>query len=83
MHAKKVRETQAIAAQPFVRPDEPVLPARQRLHANIERLRFLDEQLSWDQREQAELLTAIQLVGFKVQHLAWQIQKEEGPGPTT
>jgi len=82
MHAKIVKEVKAIATQPFVRPDEPVSPARQRLHANIERLRLLDGQLYRDQVEQAELLAAIQLVGFKVQHLVWQIQKEEGLGPT-
>jgi hypothetical protein len=83
MHAKKVKEIKAIATQPFVRPDEPVPPARQRLHANIERLLLLDKQLYWDHLEQAELLTAIQLTGFKIQHLAWQIQKEEGLGPMT
>jgi hypothetical protein len=82
MHAKTVKEAKAIAAQPFVRPDDPALPARQRLHANIERLRLLDKQLYWDQLEQAELLTAIQLVGFKIEHLAWQIQNEENLRPT-
>jgi hypothetical protein len=46
------------------------------LHANIERLLSLDQQLCWDHLEQAELLTAIQLVAFKVQHLAWQMQKD-------
>ena len=82
MHAKKVKEIKAIATQPSVRPDEPVRPARQRLHANIERLLLLDKQLYWDQLEQAELLTAIQLVGFKIEHLAWQIQNEENLRPT-
>jgi len=82
MNAQKIRESQAIGTPDVVSQDRPVPTRRQRLHANIERLLSLDKQLYGDQLEQAELLTAIQLVGFKVQHLAWQIQKDECVGPT-
>lgn len=81
MNAKRSKEVKAIGTQQAVSPDVPVPTARQRLHANIERLLSLDRQLYWDQSEQAELLTAIQLVAFKVQHLAWQIEKDECPDP--
>ena len=47
------------------------------MHRNIERLQALSGQLFWDQLKQLELLTAIELVGFKVQHLARQIQEAE------
>jgi len=86
MKAKKIEEVKAIGTQQVVSPDGPVatqLPTpRQRLHANIERLLALDKQLYWDQLEEAELLTVIRLIGFKVQHLARQIQKDERLGPT-
>ena len=77
MNARQIKERQAIGTQKAVSQDRPVPTRRQRLHANIERLLSLDKQLYWDQLEQAELLTVIQLVGFKVQHLAWQIQEDE------
>ena len=82
MNARRIKDVKAIGTKQVVDPDGPVPTARQRLHANIERLLVLDKQLYWDQLEQAELLTAIQLVGFKVQHLAWQIEKDECLGPT-
>ena len=82
MNARRIKDVKAIGTQQVVNPDGPVPTARQRLHANIERLLVLDKQLYWDQLEQAELLTAIQLVGFKVQHLAWQIQEDECLGAT-
>jgi hypothetical protein len=77
MNAKKIEEVKALGTQQVVSPDAPVPTPRQRLHTNIERLLSLDKQLCWDQLEQSELLTVIQLVGYKVQHLAWQIQKDE------
>ena len=82
MNANKIEEVKALATQQSVSPEAAVPTPRQRLHANIERLLSLDEQLYWDQLEQAELLTVIQLVGYKVQHLAWQIQNDECLGPT-
>jgi hypothetical protein len=82
MNAKRIKKDKAIGTEDVVSQDQPAPTRRQRLHANIERLLSLDKQLGWDQLEQAELLTAIQLVGFKVQHLAWQIQKDECVGPT-
>jgi hypothetical protein len=81
MNAKGIEEDKAIGTQQVVSQDRSEPTPRQRLHANIERLLSLDQRLSWDQLAQAELLTAIQLVGFKVQHLAWQIQKDECLGP--
>jgi hypothetical protein len=47
------------------------------LHTNIERLAALDKQLYWDKLKEAELLKEIEMIGFKVQHLAWQIQNDE------
>jgi hypothetical protein len=58
-------------------PAAPQATPRERLHTNIERLIALDKQLFWDKLKQAELLTDIGTVAFKVQHLAWQIQNEE------
>lgn len=83
MNAKKIEEVKALGTQQVVSPDAPVPTPRQRLHTNIERLLSLDKQLCWDQLEQSELLTVIQLVGYKVQHLAWQIQKNECLDSTT
>jgi hypothetical protein len=82
MKAKKIKEDNAIGTQQVVSPDGPVPTPRQRLHANIQRLLVLDKQLYWDPLEEAELLLSIQLVGFKVQHLAWQLQKNESLDPT-
>jgi hypothetical protein len=81
MNAKRIKEVKASGAQQVISLDTPAPTPRQRLNANIERLLSLDKQLCWDQLEQVELLTAIQLVAFKVQHLAWQIQKDECLGP--
>jgi hypothetical protein len=58
----------------------PTFTARQRLHQNVQRLQSLDEQLLADQLQQPELLTAIELVGFKIRHLARQIQNAEQIG---
>lgn len=55
----------------------PTYTARQRLHQNIQRLQSLEQQLLSDQLQQTELLTAIELVGFKIRHLARQIQQAE------
>jgi hypothetical protein len=82
MNAKRIKKDKAIGTQDVVSQDQPAPTPRQRLHANIERLLLLDKQLDWDQLEQVGLLTAIQLIGFKVQHLAWQILKDECVGPT-
>lgn len=60
--------------------DQPLPTPRERLHQNIERLQALSKQLFWDQLKQAELLTAVELIGFKVQHLARQIQEAEDLG---
>ena len=57
----------------------PVLTPRERLHQNITRLQSLEEQLTADLQKQDELLTAIQLTGFKIRHLAQQIQETEQP----
>ena len=52
------------------------LTPRERLHQNILRLRALDRRLSSrTPRNQNELLTAIELTGFKIRHLARQIQE--------
>jgi hypothetical protein len=59
---------------------QPGPAPRERLHQNIERLQTLSEQLFGHQLEQADLLIAIELVGFKVQHLARQIQEAENLG---
>ena len=57
---------------------EPLIPTpRQRLHQNIKRLHFLDRQLRRHHVKPTALLTTIELVGFKVQHLARQIQEAE------
>jgi len=55
----------------------PVYTARQRLRQNVQRLQSLEEQLLSDQLKQTELLTEIELVGFKIRHLARQIQQAE------
>lgn len=60
----------------------PALTPRERLHRNIQRLRSLERRLSGDSRIQADLLTAIELVGFKIRHLARQMQEAE-PVATT
>jgi len=53
---------------------------REPLHRNIQRLRSLERQLSTDSRTQADLLTSIELIGFKIRHLARQMQEAEQPG---
>lgn len=58
----------------------PTFTARQRLHQNIQRLQSLDQQLLAEQLQQPELLTSIELVGFKIRHLARQIQDAEQIG---
>lgn len=55
----------------------PTLTPLERLHQNIARLQALDRQLYGDQQQQSELLTAIELVGFKIRHLVRQIQDAE------
>jgi hypothetical protein len=77
MEAKQSSENATQQTESLYRP----LPTpRERLHQNIERLQALSKQLFWDQLTQAELLTIIELVGFKVQHLARQIQEAEDFG---
>jgi hypothetical protein len=67
-------------AQQTMGPDRLLPTPRERLHQNIERLQALNNQLFWDQLKQAELLTVIELVGFKIQHLSRQIQEAEDLG---
>lgn len=55
----------------------PALTPRERLQRNIQRLRSLDRRLSSDSRKQEELLTSIELIGFKIRHLARQIREAE------
>jgi hypothetical protein len=74
------KQTEGSDIQQTIRLDRSLPTPRERLHQNIERLQALSKQLFWDQLKQAELLTAIELVGFKVQHLAWQIQEAEDLG---
>jgi hypothetical protein len=57
----------------------PALTPRERLQRNIQRLRSLERRLSDDSRNQADLLTSIELIGFKVRHLARQMQETEQP----
>jgi hypothetical protein len=57
----------------------PALTARERLHRNIQRLRSLERRLSGDSGTQADLLTSIELIGFKIRHLARQMQEAEQP----
>ncbi len=59
-------------------PDAPpTLSPRERLHQNIARLQSLDRQLLDGPLTQTGLLTAIELVGFKIRHLVRQIQTTE------
>ena len=76
----EAKQTEGSDIQQTISPDRPLPTPRERLHQNIERLQALSDQLFWDQLMQAELLTAIDLVGFKVQHLARQIQEGEDLG---
>jgi len=55
----------------------PALTPRERLHHNIQRLRSLDRRLACDSRKQADLLTSIELVGFKIRHLVRQMREAE------
>jgi len=55
----------------------PALTPRERLHRNIQRLRSLDRRLASDSRKQADLLTSIELVGFKIRHLVRQMRDAE------
>jgi hypothetical protein len=80
MDAQTSNETKSDGTQEIETLDQPAFNARQRLHQNIQRLQSLDTQLSWDQVRQAELLTTIELVGFKIRHLARQIQESERLG---
>ena len=76
----QAKETNGDDAQQTMGPDRLLPTPRERLHENIERLQALSNQLFWDQLKQAELLTFIELVGFKIQHLARQIQEGEDLG---
>ncbi len=60
----------------------PAVTPRERLHRNIQRLRSLDRQLLGDSRTEADLLTTIELIGFKIRHLARQMQEAEQSGTT-
>jgi len=76
--ASQVNETMDAAILWRARSDlSPASTPRERLHLNIQRLRSLDRRLSGDSRQQPELLTAIELIGFKIRHLARQIQQDE------
>lgn len=55
----------------------PTFTARERLHQNILRLQSLEKELFTDPLNKNELLTAIELVGFRIRHLASQIQTAE------
>jgi len=76
----EAKATNGNDTQHTISPDRLLPTPRERLHQNIERLQVLSNQLFWDQLKQAELLTVIELVGFKIQHLARQIQKGEDLG---
>jgi hypothetical protein len=76
----EAKATDGNGAQQTMGPDRLLPTPRERLHQNIERLQALSNQLFWDQLKQAELLTVIELVGFKIQHLARQIQEGEALG---
>jgi hypothetical protein len=67
---------EAILWQPSPDPS-PTFTPRERLHQNIQRLRTLERQLSGDWRPQPDLLTSIELIGFKIRHLARQMQEAE------
>lgn len=70
---------EAVLWQPGSEP-LPALTSRERLHLNIQRLRTLELQLSGDSRQPADLLTSIELIGFKIRHLARQMQEAERCG---
>jgi hypothetical protein len=72
---------EAILWQPTFDPS-PTFTPRERLHRNIQRLRSLERQLSGDSQQQPDLLTAIELIGFKIRHLARQMQEAEQSGTT-
>lgn len=55
----------------------PTFTARERLRQNILRLQSLEKELFTDPLKQNELLTTIELVGFRIRHLASQIQNAE------
>lgn len=55
----------------------PTFTPRERLHQNILRLQTLDQQLLSDATQLSELLTSIELAGFKIRHLARQILDAE------
>ena len=76
----EAKETKGNGAQQPMSPHRLLPTPRERLHQNIERLQALNNQLFWDQLKQAELLTVIELVGFKIQHLSRQIQEAEDLG---
>jgi len=61
----------------------PALTPRERLHRNIQRLRSLDRRLACDSRKQADLLTSIELVGFKIRHLVRQMRETEAASTAT
>ena len=83
MKAKAARHkdenvNQALLWQACAEPS-PALTPRERLHRNIQRLRSLERRLAVDSGTQADLLTSIELVGFKIRHLARQMQQAEQP----
>jgi len=53
----------------------PTFTPRERLHQNIQRLHSLEHRLSSDSRIERDLLTSIELIGFRIRHLARQIQE--------
>jgi len=77
MNSRSTKRIEQQGCEAFGGHEPPIPTPRQRLHQNIKRLRSLDRQLRRHHLKPAALLTAIELVGFKVQHLARQIQEAE------
>jgi len=55
----------------------PALTPRERLHRNIQRLHSLERRLSSDTRIEGDVLTSVELIGFKIHHLARQMQEAQ------
>jgi hypothetical protein len=77
MNSRSTKRIEQQGWESFNGQEPHILTPRQRLHQNIKRLRSLDRQLRRHHLKPSALLTTIELVGFKVQHLARQIQEAE------
>lgn len=77
MNATSQNEIAQNGCEACIGQDQPMPAPQQRLHQNLRRLRSLDRQLHRGQLKPSELLITIELVAFKVQHLARQIQEAE------